>query len=263
MMKYIKALCVIMSFLTFSSICLNTVSSAEEKCINWYIKKKGHISPDFPIECVAVSEHDGYYIDKTAAENGEKIIYLTFDAGYENGNVEKVVNILNEYNVKGAFFILSQIILKNPNTVKKMFETGHLVCNHTKNHKNMSTLTKAEMKDNLKALEELCFNTTGYQMTKYFRFPEGKFSLRTLEQASEFGYKTFFWSLAYADWDNNELTSEAKAIDKIINNTHPGCILLMHPTSDINVKIMPTLIEKWIDMGYSFGTLDQLVARNS
>ena len=227
-----------------------------------YIIKNGSKTPEFPKEADLVSESNGYYIDKKAAENNEKIIYLTFDAGYENGNVEKIVNILDENGIKGAFFLLSHIIAKSPNTVKKMFDGGHTVCNHTKNHKNMATLTHDEMKANLETLENLCLEKTGYQMSKYFRFPEGKFSERTLRQACEFGYTTFFWSLAYADWDNSTASNDNSAIKKIIDNTHPGCILLLHPTSDINVRILPTLIDKWRSMGYTFGTLDELVRRN-
>lgn len=263
MKTQVKIINLFVIFALLFSVCFNTFLRAEENCISWYIKKKGHNTPEFPEECDVIDAFDGYYIDKVAAASGEKVIYLTFDAGYENGNVEKIIDILNDNGIKGAFFILNQIILKSPETVKKMFVSGHTVCNHTKNHKNMAHLTKEEMKANLETLEEICFNSTGYSMTKFFRFPEGKFSKRTLTQASEFGYKTFFWSLAYADWDNHERTDDAKAINKLISNTHPGCILLLHPTSDVNVRILPILISKWREMGYTFGTLEELVEKNA
>ena len=144
-----------------------------------------------------------------------------------------------------------------------MFTDGHLVCNHTKNHKNMSTLTDEEMTANLLSLEDLCYELTGYKMEKYFRFPEGKFDKRTLNNAYNNGYKTFFWSLSYADWDNNKQMDKNSAIKKVLNNTHPGAVILLHPTSDINVEILPTLIEEWTNNGYTFGTLDGLIAKNS
>ena len=159
-------------------------------------------------------------------------------------------------------FILANLLIKDPDIVKQMFEDGHLVCNHTKNHKNMSTLTNDEMRDNLLALEKLCKENTGYEMKKYFRFPEGKFSERTIKNANSLGYKTFFWSLAYADWDNSVKQSPDSAINKLIKNTHPGAVILLHPTSDINVEILPVLIEKWRNEGYSFGSLETLIERN-
>ncbi len=256
---FFKAICLIL----FLSTLFRAGANAEENCVGWYIRKNGNATPEFPKEAKLVEEFRGYYLDKKAAAHGDKIIYLTFDAGYENGNVEKVIDILNDKNVRGAFFLLSHIILKNTETVTKMFEGGHEVCNHTKNHKNMATLTPEEMRANLETLEHLCYEKTGYEMTKFFRFPEGKFNERTMRQACEFGYTTFFWSLAYADWDNGSAVTDRSAIAKILDNTHPGCILLLHPTSDINVRILPELIDSWREMGYTFGTLSDLVSKNA
>ena len=230
---------------------------------SWYIKKRGNLPPDFPKEATMVDENHGYYIDKCAANNGEKIIYLTFDAGYDNGNVEKTLDILRENNVPGAFFILSNIIIKNTDTVKRMFEEGHLVCNHTKNHKYLGELTDSEIEANLSALKKLCYDRTGYQMVDYFRFPEGRFDERTIKKVSDLGYSTFFWSMCYADWDNGKQMSPESAIAKLKNSTHNGAVILLHPTSETNVKILPTLIQEWKDQGYTFGSLTDLVEKNS
>ena len=256
MKNIIKAVAFGLFLITLFSCIINA-----EDTLAWYIIKKGNCTPDFP-NTVFVDEYNGYYIDSTAAKNGEKIIYLTFDAGYENGNVSKILDILKENDVKGAFFILSNIINKCPEVIKRMFDEGHLVCNHTKNHKNMSTLTNEEMTANLEALEALCYEKTGYKMEKYFRFPEGRYDKRTLKCASDQGYKTFFWSLTYADWDNSRQPSKEASIKKMLDNTHPGAVILLHPTSDINVEIMPELIKEWKAMGYTFGSLNELVERN-
>lgn len=259
MKKIVLVICLALATLFAFSI----GAFAEDTDYSWFIIKKGNDAPAFGEQASMVADEGGYYIDKSASETGEKIIYLTFDAGYDNGNVKKTLDILKENNVKGAFFILSNILKKNPETVGQMFADGHLVCNHTKNHKNMSTLTDEEMKANLEALESLCLEQTGYCMMKYFRFPEGKYSERTMKNANRLGYKTFFWSLAYADWDNNVKRSKDAAINNLITNTHPGAIVLLHPTSDINVEILPELIKRWKSMGYTFGTLDELVSKNS
>lgn len=250
------------AFLLFAVLLLNIYQSpisATNGTHNWYIVKRGNNTPSFPKEAELISSHQGYYIDKSCIDTNKKIIYLTFDTGYENGNVSKTLDILKEYSVPAAFFILSNIIVKNTDVVKRMAEEGHLVCNHTKNHKDLSTLTDIEVEKNLATLEDLYKEKTGYTMSKYFRFPEGKYSEDRLLLCESLGYKTIFWSLAYADWDDNKQPSVDKAISCLLSNTHPGAVVLLHPTSSTNVKILPRLIEKWREWGYCFGTLDDLV----
>ena len=253
---------IISLFLLLTYLVTLTVN-AENTQYAWYIKKNGSDTPNFPKETSIVKSNNGYYIDEIASQKGEKVIYLTFDAGYENGNVEKILNILSEEDIKGSFFILSNVIRKNTALVKRMFEEGHEVCNHTKNHKNLTNLTNEEIKNNLSELEKLCYDKTGYEMKKYFRFPEGRFDERTLCTVSDLGYKTFFWSLAYADWDNNHQMDEKKAMNNLLSNTHCGSVILLHPTSETNVKILPDLIKRWKEMGYSFGTLEELIEKNA
>ena len=249
------------AFLIITSTVFNVcafASSAE----NWYIVKKANDTPSFPKTSEYLKEHACYFIDESCALDGEKRLYLTFDAGYENGNIEGILDVLSDEGIKGAFFILSNLIRKNTELVKRMADDGHLVCNHTKNHKDMTTLTKEEMQQNLAALEVMYKEATGYDMPKYFRYPEGRYSLSTVESAEEFGYKTFFWSAAYADWDNGRQPSAEAAKQTLLAQTHPGAIILLHPTSSTNLKILPELISIWRSMGYSFGTLDELVENN-
>ena len=235
-------------------------ASAESSC-SWYIKRNGNKRPTFPKEAEFVSEHGGYYIDERCSYSDErKVIYLTFDAGYENGNIESILDTLKAENVPAAFFLLDNIILKNTDLVRRMADEGHLVCNHTKNHKDLSCAGEEEIAKNLTALEKIYEEKTGYEMAKYFRFPEGKYSKSALMAVEKLGYKTVFWSFGYDDWDNVRQPNEKKAIKKILDNTHNGAIFLFHPTSETNAKIFPELIRAWRDMGYSFGTLDELTA---
>ena len=238
--------------------------NAEDKMpdgIGWYVPRSGNKMPTPSREQVKIEEYNGYYIDKKLTDTSDKkIIYLTFDAGYENGNVEKIMNTLKEKEVPAAFFLLDNIVLKNTDLVIRMENEGHLVCNHTKNHKNICKLTESEIKKNLSDLEKIYEQKTGKSMAKYFRFPEGKYNEETLSLINDMGYKTIFWSFAYADWDNNRQPQKDKAIDKILSNTHNGMVILLHPTSSVNAEILPILIDKWRDMGYSFGTLDELVS---
>ena len=253
----IRRIIIITTLFTILSLLTITHAYAEEQ-LHWYLKRNKGKSPTFPPEAAIAREYDAYYIDENANKNGEKKLYLTFDCGYENGNVETILNVLNDKEVPAAFFLLDNIIIKNCDLVMRMADEGHLVCNHTKNHKNLSLASREEIERNLTALEKIYEEKCDRVLAKYFRFPEGSYSLDALDVIQSLGYKTVFWSFAYDDWDDTRQPSKEKAIKKILENTHEGAIILLHPTSKTNAEILPILIDKWREMGYSFGTLDEL-----
>ena len=250
-------------FVLLVAIILNVTSVgafAEGNGVNWYIKRAGKKQPEIPKEHSIIEKYDAYYIDKKLDDNSAtKRLYLTFDAGYENGNVEKILNTLKEKEVPAAFFILEHIICKNTDLVLRMANEGHTVCNHTKRHENLSSVTKEEIIKNITGLEAAYEKATGLKMAKYFRFPEGKYSENALAVIKELGYKTIFWSFGYADRDDRKQPDPEKAKAKILENTHNGAVILLHPTSSTNAEILPSLIDEWRAMGYTFGTLDELV----
>lgn len=251
-----KILILPLAVLIFSSLVLS--ASANTVC-HWYIKRNGNKRPQFPNEAHEVSKHGGYFIDERYGdESAEKRLYITFDAGYENGNIEKILDVLKAEKVPAAFFILDNLIIKNTDLVIRMADEGHLVCNHTRNHKDLSRAGESEIAESLSSLERIYEEKTGREMAKYFRFPEGKYSIDALKAVEALGYKTIFWSFGYDDWDNNRQPNKEKAIKKILDNTHNGEIILLHPTSSTNADILATLISEWRKMGYSFGTLDEL-----
>lgn len=231
--------------------------------MGWYCKKnKDHKQPPLDSDLRIIEKYNGYYLDKRQKDDAtQKVIYLTFDAGYENGNVEKVLDVLKKENVPAAFFILDNLILKNTDLVKRMVAEGHTVGNHTLRHRDMTKVTTKEaFAAELKSLEDIFREKIGAEMPKYYRPPEGKFSEENLKFASELGYKTIFWSFAYADWDNHKQMSEEVALKKILDHTHNGEILLLHPTSATNAAILDDLIAALKAQGYRFGTLDELTA---
>lgn len=230
---------------------------------NWYCKKtEDHTQP--PLDSLlSFIEKDGletYYIDKSNSDfnKDEKVIYLTFDAGYENGNVAKILDILKEEDVSGAFFVLDNLVMRNTELVKRMNDEGHLVCNHTASHPDMTKKNgKEEFMQELWALEDSC-EKAGIELASYYRPPEGRFSEDNLKIAADNGYKTVFWSFAYADWDNNAQATPEDAIKKVLAGTHNGEVILLHPTSATNAEILDDLIKEWKKMGFRFGTLDEL-----
>ena len=172
--------------------------------------------------------------------------------------MNKILDILKKHNTKGAFFVLPNIIKTNPELIKRMYNEGHLICNHTKSHRNMGKVTDINVfKEELTTNEEILKSTLGIEMSKYYRPPEGAYSELNLKHASELGYTTVFWSLAYADWDNNKQPSPKESLNLLLKRIHPGCVLLLHPTSATNAAILDTLITKLEEQGYSFLSLDE------
>ena len=190
---------------------------------------------------------------------GKKVLYLTFDAGYENGCTEKILNILKEQQVPAAFFLVGNYIEKNGDLVRRMVEEGHTVGNHTMHHYDMSRLTDKEaFSKELKDLEALYKEVTGQELPKYYRPPQGIYSEENLRMARELGYKTVFWSLAYVDWNNDAQPTREEAFRKLLPRTHPGAVVLLHSTSGTNAEILEELIGKWKEEGYTFGALEDL-----
>lgn len=244
----------------FSSVLVLIVSSSPFTTygLNWsVIRETDHKQPTCEPNLSFIEKYDGYYLDKNATED-DKVIYLTFDAGYENGNIEKILVSLKKHNAKGAFFVLENLVLRNTDLIKRMTSEGHLVCNHTAKHPDMSTKDFDAFKAELEKMESIYYEHTSNKIAPYYRPPEGKFSEDNLKHASRLGYKTIFWSFAYADWDNNKQPSEEYAIKKILDNTHNGMIILLHPTSATNAAIMDRLLTHWENEGYRFGSLDEL-----
>ena len=202
-----------------------------------------------------LAKYDAVYMG--AAD--EKVLYLTFDAGYENGCTGKILDILKEKKVPAAFFLVGNYIEKNADLVRRMAEEGHIVANHTMHHYDMSALTdKNAFQKELTALEDVYREKTGKELAKFYRPPQGVYSPENLEMARELGYKTVFWSLAYVDWNNDSQPTRQQAFEKLLPRTHPGAIILLHSTSQTNGEILEELIAKWEEEGYRFGTLEEL-----
>jgi peptidoglycan-N-acetylmuramic acid deacetylase len=205
-----------------------------------------------------LKKYDTYYIGAT----DKKVIYLTFDAGYENGNTSAILDALKKHNVHVTFFLVGNYLCTSPELVKRMVAEGHTVGNHTYHHPNMSSISSKEaFCKELEDLEIEYEKVTGQKMAKFYRPPQGKYCENNLKMAQELGYKTFFWSLAYVDWYNDKQPTKEQAFKKLLGRIHPGAIVLLHSTSKTNSEILDELLTKWEEMGYSFGTLDELVGQ--
>lgn len=204
-----------------------------------------------------LKQYDAYYAENTT----DKVIYLTFDCGYENGNTAPILDALKKHNVHATFFVVGNFLSTSPDLVKRMVAEGHIVGNHTYNHPDMSKISTMDaFSKELGDIETLYQETIGQPMIKYYRPPQGKYSESNLKMAQGLGYKTFFWSLAYVDWYQDKQPSKEEAFDKLLGRIHPGAVVLLHSTSKTNGEILDELLTKWEEMGYTFKTLDQLVS---
>ena len=193
------------------------------------------------------------------ADTTESVLYLTFDAGYENGNTEAILDALKKHHAPAAFFLVGNYLETSPDLVKRMMAEGHTVGNHTWHHPDMSKIAdQSSFSEELSRLEQKYQEITGQTMKKYYRPPQGKYSESNLKMAKEMGYHTFFWSLAYVDWYENKQPTHEEAFKKLLGRIHPGAIVLLHSTSKTNGEILDELLTKWEEMGYRFGSLDEI-----
>jgi peptidoglycan-N-acetylmuramic acid deacetylase len=202
-----------------------------------------------------LEKYDAVYM----GDPSEKVLYLTFDAGYENGSTAKILDTLKKHQIPAAFFLVGNYLEQNADLVRRMASEGHLVGNHTMHHHDMSKISeKAAFQKELEDLEGLYQEITGKEMEKYYRPPQGNYSEENLQMAKELGYRTVFWSLAYVDWNNDSQPTREYAFSKLLPRTHNGAVILLHSTSTTNAEILDELLTKWEEMGYRFETLQQL-----
>lgn len=227
---------------------------------SWYcVHVKDHKQPEIDANLSFVEDLGGVYLDRTVDESSsDRVLYLTFDAGYENGNIAKILDVLKAEDVKATFFILENLIEKNPDLIQRMVSEGHILANHTAHHKDMSLASDETLMKEIRSLEETFKNLTGQELSHLYRPPEGRFSKQNLECLHQNGYRTVFWSFGYPDWDNNRQMSSEKAKKVILENIHNGEIMLLHPTSATNAAVLGDVICELKAQGYRFATIAEL-----
>ena len=224
--------------------------------VSWGLsfRQEGQV-PSGPASQKQLEKYDAAYV----GDSSRKVLYLTFDAGYENGCTEQILNVLKKHKVPAAFFLVGNYLERNADLVRRMVEEGHIVGNHTMHHPDMSKLTNQDtFSKELTDLETLFQEVTGKELSKFYRPPQGIYSETNLQMAQELGYKTVFWSLAYADWDNNNQPTRDQAFSKLLPRTHNGAVILLHSTSKTNAEILDELLTTWESQGYTFESIDRL-----
>lgn len=202
-----------------------------------------------------LKQYNAYY----ASDTDQKIIYLTFDAGYENGNTPAILDALKKHQAPAVFFVVGNFIKDNPDLIRRILAEGHIIGNHTMTHPDLPQISSMDaFQKELQDVEELYTSLTGEAMTKFYRPPRGIYSTENLSMAKELGYSTFFWSLAYVDWIQDQQPSREEVFQKLLTRIHPGAIVLLHNTSSTNAEILDELLTRWEEMGYEFHSLKEL-----
>ena len=232
----------------------NPIEELSNKKIEWGIKRaSNHQQPDLgSTNKKLIDKYNGFAMGNASS----KKVYLTFDMGYEAGYTEKILEVLKKNNVPATFFITAHYVNSKPELVKRMIDEGHIIGNHTVNHKSMPSLSLEQIKDEVMNLHTAVYNKFGYEM-KYIRPPKGEYSEKTLAYCNTLGYSTVMWSFAYDDWDENKQGREEYGKQKILDNIHNGAIILLHGTSKDNSNILDYCIKEIKNMGYEFSSIDE------
>lgn len=226
-----------------------TPASASQTLSWYYIPGKNHQAPTIPGAATdLLKDFHGIWL----LPNNEKRIYLTFDEGYELGYTTQILDILQANQVKAAFFITGQYVKTQPGLVKRMKAEGHLVCSHTQNHKDMSTLGIDELFSEITLLEDEVESRTGIHLDRYLRPPMGSYSDLSLAATWKAGYTSVFWSMAYQDWDPAKQPGAEKSYQFVTQNVHPGAVILLHAVSQSNTEALDRIIKELKRQGYVF-----------
>ena len=231
----------------------SSTASLSNTSIGWGIKRNdNHEQPDLGKKNKELIEK---YNGMAMGNKENKYVYITFDLGYEAGYTENILNTLKENNVNATFFITAHYVNTASDLVQRMINEGHIIGNHTVNHKSMPTLTEEQLTKEIMTLHTNIYERYNYEM-RYMRPPKGEYSERSLNVVTKLGYIPVMWSFAYADWDEAKQPSKQEGIDKIVKNVHNGEIMLLHATSKTNMEILDTVIKQIKEMGYEFKSLD-------
>lgn len=238
---------------TSTTIDETNIESLDNKKIGWGIKRNdNHEQPDVgSVNRKILDKYQGIYM----GNNDKKLIYVTFDLGYEAGYTSKILEVLKQNDVKATFFITAHYVNTQPDLVKQMIDEGHIVGNHTVNHKSMPTCSLDTIKKEVMDLHSAIYDKFGYEM-KFIRPPKGEYSERTVAYTNTLGYTSVMWSFAYDDWDEAKQGRESYGKKKILDNLHNGEVMLLHATSKDNSNILDEVIKEIKNQGYEFRNID-------
>lgn len=241
------------------TVTLTPIHAESNKSYGWgYKKSQNNQPPETGFYGSLLEENGGYYLD----HSGEKVVYLTFDNGYEEGYTGKILDVLKDKQVPATFFVTGHYVKSAPDLVKRMVKEGHIVGNHSWSHPDFTKVSEDKLKQELDKVHKAVADLTGVKTMSFLRPPRGVFSARTLALTNKLGYTNVFWSLAFVDWNTNAQKGWEYAYRSVIKQIHPGAVILLHTVSSDNAEALDHLIDELRKRGYTFKSLNDLVWKN-
>ena len=205
-----------------------------------------------------------YYHDNTAniyvhKNTEEKMIALTFDDGPHVKKTEQILDVLDRYNVKATFFVIGENARKHPEILKKTYEAGHEIGNHTYDHKSIYKLSGVAVADEVDKCSETIESIIGSTPT-LFRPPEGFMNDSLARIAGEHGYKVILWKVDTYDWKGK---TAQEIYSNVSKNVRSGDIILMHDyiwRESNTAQALDLIIPDLLDKGYRFCTVSELIS---
>ncbi|SRR5690554_3021872 len=241
--------------LIFSAWTSNVVALSNESYGFGYKKKGDEQPPDLGFYGPLIEKYNGLYM----GDPNKKVVYLTFDNGYEQGYTEQILDVLKEKHVPATFFLTGDYVDSVPDIVKRMADDGHLIGNHSNKHLDYTKNSDTTIRDDLHKLDEKIKKVTDQDHVMFFRPARGVFSERTLALTEELGYINVFWTVAFVDWHRDSQKGWEHSFRSVMDQVHPGAIVLLHSVSSDNAEALSHLIDELRKRGYEFGTLEDLV----
>lgn len=239
-------------------VIVSSLNPAVSDAHGWGFKKdNNHKRPDVGKYGEMLNKHQAFYADET----DEKVLYLTFDNGYEQGYTKQVLDVLEKQDVPATFFVTGHYVKSEPELVKRMSDDGHIIGNHSNTHPDFTKMSKEKVKEELDTLEKYVAEVSDQKELTYLRPPRGTFNKDTLSWADEFGYLHVFWSLAFKDWETDQQKGWKYAYDQILSQIHPGAVVLLHTVSEDNAEALDKVITELKKQGYTFKSLDDLMIK--
>jgi peptidoglycan/xylan/chitin deacetylase (PgdA/CDA1 family) len=183
-------------------------------------------------------------------------IAITFDDGPVVPNTPRLLDMLAARGIKATFFTVGTNVARNPNIVRRIVSDGHELANHTWTHPYLSRLSDAAVRSELQRSHDAMTSITGVAPRMY-RPPYGAITARQKQWImSEYGYPTILWSVDPQDWKTK---SAATTRSRILAETRPGSIILVHDIHASSIDAMPGTLDGLLSRGFRFVTVSQLI----
>ena len=194
-----------------------------------------------------------------STECSEKKVAITFDVAWENSNTEQLISILKDNDAKATFFITGDWCDRYPDDVKKFYDAGHEIENHSDQHPHVLGANVNDLIADTRECSRKIKMITGEEPTLY-RAPYGEFDDSLITTLDGMGMKVIQWDVDSVDWKK---PSAADIKKKILKGVKPGSILLFHNDLENTTEALPEILANLKSQGYKFVTVNELIYKDN